>query len=78
MIKKSVYVNIPSKIAKAIGIAKGSVLNVALEGDRVILSKDQDEKVVTNEIPMLDPEDKPNNYTSGEGNLKRMLEEDYW
>lgn len=38
---------------------------VTLEGDRVILSKDQDEKVVTNETPMLDPEDKPNNYTSG-------------
>lgn len=77
-IKKSVYVNIPSKISKEIGIAKGSILHVTLEGGKVILSRDQNEKVVTNQTPEPEPEDKSNNYTSVEGNLKRMLEEDCW
>lgn len=77
-IKKSVYVNIPSKISKEIGIAKGSILHVTLEGGKVILSKDPDGKVVTNQTTMLNPEDKPDNYTVGEGNLKRMLEENCW
>ncbi|MGI0086719.1 MAG: hypothetical protein ACREBI_02000 [Nitrosotalea sp.] len=78
MIKKSVYINIPSKISKEIGIAKGSILYVTLEVDRVVLSKEQDEKVVTNHTSMLDTEGKPDNYTGGKANLKRMLEEDYW
>lgn len=68
MIKKSVYVNIPSKISKEIGIAKGSVMYVTLEGDRMILSKSQDGKeIVKDNAPTQEPEGKSNNDTSGGG-----------
>ncbi|GEM_PF-3899383 len=42
-IKKSVYVNIPSKLAKELGITKGIVLDVTLEGNRIIFSREKDE-----------------------------------
>jgi hypothetical protein len=75
-IKKSVYVNIPSKISKEIDIVKGSILFVALEGERVVLSKDQNKKgVVANQTPEL--EGKQVNGTKCEDSLKRMLENGY-
>ncbi len=71
-IKKSVYVNIPSKISKEIGIVKGSILYVTLEGERVILSKDQSKKeVVANQTQALG--DKQVNGTKCEDSLKRVL-----
>jgi len=78
-IKKSVYVNIPSKISKAIGIVKGSVLYVTIEEGRVILSKNQDETgAIKNQAPTLESEYRPNKETkSGDGSLKRLLEEGY-
>lgn len=76
-IKKSVYVNIPSKISKEIGIVKGSVMYVTLEGGRVILSKEQDGKeIVKYKEPCQEPEERGND-TSKENSLKRLLEKDY-
>lgn len=76
-IKKLVYVNISSKISKEIGIAKGSILYVTLEGGRVILSKSQDGKdTMKDNAPTQEPKGKSGNNTSG-GNLKHLLDEDY-
>lgn len=76
-IKKSLYINIPSKIAKMLDITKGSSLDIMVQDGKVILSKDQDESRDKPE-PILDSKDKQGNDTSEEGNLKRVLEEDYW
>ncbi|HET7336964.1 MAG TPA: hypothetical protein VFJ23_03625 [Candidatus Nitrosotalea sp.] len=77
-IKKSVYINIPSKISKEIGIAKGSVMYLTLDGERVILSKSQDGKdTMKDNASTQEPKGKSNNDISGGGNLKRLLDEDY-
>lgn len=77
-IKKSIYINIPSKISKEIGIAKGSVLYVTLEGGRVILSKSHDAKdTMKDNAPTQKPKGKSSNDISEGGNLKRLLEGDY-
>jgi|GEM_PF-6651463 bifunctional DNA-binding transcriptional regulator/antitoxin component of YhaV-PrlF toxin-antitoxin module len=76
-IKKSVYINIPSKISKEIGIAKGSVLYVTLEGGRVILSKSQDGKdIMKDNAPTQKPKGKSSNDVSVRNNLKHLLEKD--
>lgn len=73
-IKKSVYINIPSKISKEIGIAKGSVLYLTLEGEKVILSKHQDEKdAVKDNAPTQEPKGKSSNDINVRNNLKRLL-----
>ena len=77
-IKKSVYVNIPSKISKAVGIAKGSVLYVTLEEGRVIFSKGQDEQeVMKKQEPGVEAEGRRGNNAGGEDNLHRLLKGDY-
>lgn len=77
-IKKSVYVNIPSKISKEIGIAKGSVMYLTLDGERVILSKSQDGKdAVKDNAATPEPKGKSSNDASARSNLKRLLEGDY-
>ncbi|MHB8602684.1 MAG: hypothetical protein ACYC6W_01580 [Nitrosotalea sp.] len=77
-IKKSVYINIPSKISKEIGIAKGSVLYLTLEVGRVILSKSQDGKdAMKDNAPTQEPKGKSSDDASVRSNLKRLLEEDY-
>lgn len=58
-IKKSVYVNIPSKIAKECAISKGSLLSVTLEGGRVILSRNNEEVLPQRTMPGTEPEQKP-------------------
>lgn len=58
-IKKSVYVNIPSKIAKEMGVAKGSVLDVTLQGGRIVLLACQDIEPCMKQEPVPRAEDIP-------------------
>ncbi|MGI0061571.1 MAG: AbrB/MazE/SpoVT family DNA-binding domain-containing protein [Nitrosotalea sp.] len=73
-IKKSLYINIPSKIARMLDITKGSSLHIMVQDGKVTLSKDQESR--DKPEPMLDQKDKQGNDTSGEGKLKGVLGED--
>jgi bifunctional DNA-binding transcriptional regulator/antitoxin component of YhaV-PrlF toxin-antitoxin module len=77
-IKKSLYVNIPSKIARMLDITKGSSLHIMVQDGMVTLSKDQDNNSRDKPEPIPDPKDKQGNDKSGEDNLKRMLEGNHW
>jgi antitoxin component of MazEF toxin-antitoxin module len=75
-IKKSLYVNIPSKIARMLDITKGSSLHIMVQDGKVILSKEDESRDKPEPIP--DQKDKQGNDKSEEDNLKRVLEENHW
>jgi len=78
-IKKSLYVNIPSKIAKTLDITKGSSLYVIVQDGKVILSKNpEDDRSDTDQSrPSLEPGTRTDNEIKKDKRLGMLLKDGY-
>ena len=78
-IKKSLYVNIPSKIAKMLDITRGSNLYVVFQDGKVILSKNpEDEVQVTGKSrPILETQARTGNEIKKSEGFKHLLSDGY-
>jgi antitoxin component of MazEF toxin-antitoxin module len=78
-IKKSLYVNIPSKIAKMLDITKGSSLYVIVQNGKVILSKNPEDDIPnTDQLrPSLEPQTRTDNEIKKDKRLGILLKDGY-
>ncbi|CUR52641.1 Putative transcriptional regulator AbrB [Nitrosotalea devaniterrae] len=78
-IKKSLYVNIPSKIAKTLDITKGSSLYVIVQDDKVILSKNPEDVTPDTDQsrPSLESGTRTDNEIKKDKRLELLLKDGY-